>query len=172
MLRAALVTRELRIISSAQQTFEIRAREFDPLEAWYKMKKVIAACLDIGRTQSREIAGVAIVSQDDQAIQWSCAENEITARGILSEGLIENSRAGETYFGNMRAWLLWNLTGVFLKASTEDFGRTRPRSPFDAELPVLLILSENDALEHSEKSSENDGAMRGAARCAWEKIAA
>src|SRR5690242_16756558 len=85
LLRAALVMQDLRIVASAQQTFELHNSRFDPAEVWYKTKKVIAACLDIGRTLTREIAGVVIVSQETAVVIWQEQGNEVVARGMILE---------------------------------------------------------------------------------------
>jgi hypothetical protein len=169
LLRAALVTRDLKIVSSAHQTFELRGDEFDPAEVWYKTKRVIAACLDIGRTQAREIAGVAILAPPNQIVTWAEQEGEIVARGFVSDTEAANTRDAQNVAGNLSAWLEWNLTGVLPDANTNDFGKTRARAPFDAELPVVAVWHERDASDFvsDERVSEADRAVMNAARVGW-----
>lgn len=180
LLRAALITRELHIVASAQQTFQITNAEFDPAEVWYKTKKVIAACLDIGRILSREIAALAIVTQEQEAIVWHERENEIIARGqILSDAASfahaadELARGIETlaYVGNIGTYLVWNLTGEYVTTHAQEFGKTRVRAPFDAAIPIVAVLSENEAraFAHGADVSETDRALMGAARWVWER---
>lgn len=164
LLRAALVTREIRVAASAQQSFQITENEFDPLEVWYKAKKVIAACLDIGRTQTREIAALVIFSTDAESIRWAMQENETVARGKILE-----ASDSAPISATLRAWLLWNLTGVVLNEGTNDFGKTRARAPFDAEIPVAAVLSQMDALAYAPnfEASETERALFGAACWGW-----
>src|SRR4051812_40009032 len=112
LLRAALVTRESQVVASAQQTFQLNQFDFDPGEVWYKTKKVIAACLDIGRTLSREIAGVVIVSQPDDMVHWRAKGDQVEAYGGVGQlprsDLASHSSAQQ---GTIGTWLLWNLGG-------------------------------------------------------------
>ncbi len=162
LLRAALVTRDFKIVSSAQQTFHIADNEFDPLELWYKTKQVVAACLDIGRTQMREIAGVAIVAPENYSVIWSEQAREIAARGVVSEIQVVSTHAAESYSGTLGAWLVWNLTGVFPEKDANAFGKTRVRAPFDAELPVVAVLNASERV--------GDEPIVAAARAAWQKF--
>lgn len=177
LIRAGLVTRELRIASSAQQSFQLNASEFDPAEVWYKTKKVIAACLDIGRTLSREIAGVVIVSSEANTVSWQEQGSEVIARGLILPETSVTERAEmpastEKFSSTLSGWLLWNLTGAYTAGGTHDYGKTRARSPFDAELPVLAVLSGESALELVDGSDDSDAnrAIIGAARAGWEKL--
>lgn len=143
LLRASLVTRDLKIAASAQQTFSVNRAEFDPAEVWYKTKRVIAACLDIGRTLSREIAGIALVAGTAETVVWSLEAGETKSRGIVlqNDGPLPDDveKEGKTsYRGTIAAWLFWNLTGAFDPTKP---GKTRARAPFDAELPVLVIVN-------------------------------
>lgn len=180
LLRAALVTRELRIVASAHQPFQIKADEFDPAEVWYKAKQVIAACLDIGRTQSREIAAIAIVTDSSTAVMWHQARGDVTVRGLVSRDAPSpplplpdsSSFADESWqHGTMGNWLLWNLSGA-TEIGSRDFPKTCARSPFDGEIPILSQLNETKALEIGRNLDcpEPDCAILGAARRTWEKI--
>jgi glycerol kinase len=172
LVRAALVTRELKIVSSAQQAFTLHDNHFDPAEVWYKTKQVIAACLDIGRTLAREIAGLALVTQEQAHVRWREQGKELVAEGLFTDGATANARGEQNLSGTLSAWLLWNLTGVFLETETRIFGNTRARAPFDAELPVILLQRQEDALAHagSETLTETERVLVGAARCAWEMV--
>lgn len=178
LLRAALVMQNLRIAASAQQPFELHDSQFDPAEVWYKTKKVIAACLDIGRTLAREIAGVVIVSENTAFVIWHEQGNEVVARGRILESSDElkgaEATANQEMSGTLGVWLLWNLTGVFATGETSSYGKTRARSPFDAELPVVAVLSETSVLEMGEdlQDSETNRVLQGAARVGWEKVLA
>src|SRR5215212_10063806 len=81
VIRAAMVTRELRVVASAQQGFALTDGAFDPAEVWYKTKKVISACFDIGRTVSREVAGVVVVTAGGEVVTWTVQGNEVAAYG-------------------------------------------------------------------------------------------
>ncbi len=135
LLRAALVTAELRIVASAQQTFQSLEssgqREFDPLEVWYKTKQIIAACLDIGRILPREIIAIALVGQGNEGLAWFERNDETHARGVFLEThaspeivrkFLSDFRQREQaeqiplYVGNMSEWLLWNLTGAYVES--------------------------------------------------------
>lgn len=178
LLRAALVTRELRIVAAAQQTFSTRETEFDPLEVWYKMKKVIAACLDIGRTLSREIAGLALVTDAAETVQWYESENEIVARGnfsrevVQSDALFEKGNAAQIFSGTLADWLVWNLTGELYTARANEFAKTRVRAPFDAEIPIVGMMRVEEARAEciDENVLETDRAILGVAQCAWKKV--
>lgn len=174
LIRAAMVTRELKIVASAQQTFQVTDSSFDPAEVWYKTKKVIAACFDIGRTLSREVAGVAIVTQGNDTVDWSEQVGEVVARGRVGQPVDatvfeESAGATQSYRGDMGAWLLWNLTGAY---GTDTFGKTRARAPFDAELPVIVVVNEAE-LAHWEKArieTERDLIIVGTAKLAWHRF--
>jgi glycerol kinase len=177
LLRAALVMQDLRIAASAQQTFEIHNSQFDPAEVWYKTKKVIAACFDIGRTLTREIAGVVIVSQETAMVIWHEQGNEVMARGMILQSADspthdEWSAMKQDFSGTMGAWLLWNLTGVFATGEMSFYGKTRARSPFDAELPVVAVLNETGIPElgKDSKDSEADRVILGAAQVGWASL--
>ncbi|HZQ10864.1 MAG TPA: hypothetical protein VFD70_30085 [Anaerolineae bacterium] len=134
-LRAALVTRELKIVASARQSFQVIEsssvqRAFDPLEVWYKTKQVIAACSDIGRTLPREIIALALVGQGNEAIAWFEQNGETHARGIFLESQVspeifrkflsefrqrEQAEHLPLYLGSMSEWVLWNLTGAYVE---------------------------------------------------------
>lgn len=174
LIRAALVTRDLKIVAAAQQTFSTSEGTFDPAEVWYKTKKVVAACLDIGRTLSREIVGLAIVSDEAQKVEWHEQDGEVVAVGSVPENrvrILEQTSSGKmtSYSGTAGDWLLWNLTGAY---SSAEFGKTRARAPFDAELPVLAVLSEKDALKvmPDGEAPDKDRAVRGAAQSGWERV--
>lgn len=178
LLRAALFTRELKNVASARQTFQLvqtedGGQEFDPAEVWYKMKKVIAACLDIGRTLSREIAGVAIVGTDHARVMWSRQGDEVVSRGRIGS---ENTRPDDSsvpeFSGTLADWLWWNLTGGMTARHGSEFGKTRARSPFDAELPVLAVL---DVTAGKVMSSDGQGgapndSVLEAAGMVWRKL--
>lgn len=123
LVRAALVTRELRIASSAHKTFQIPAGAFDPAEVWFQVKRVTAACFDIGRTLPRELIAAALVSDDDAWVVWQ--EN---AGAVQSLGLMRNdARVSAARFdlnapicgGTLRAWILWNLSGAYVIPARE-----------------------------------------------------
>lgn len=185
LLRAALVTRDLSIVASTQQTFQITETDnagytIDPAEVWYKTKRVIAVCLDIGRTSSHELAGLVLVTAQAESIMWHEIKNQVVARGLLSQSgsspsmLLEEfgSNSHQSYSGTIATWLLWNLTGEYLPAGSSDFGKTRARSPFEAELPILAVLRESDARELASALNcpEPDRPLLGAARQSWAKI--
>lgn len=185
LLRAALVTRDLRIAASAQQTFQITetdnaAYTFDPAEVWYKAKRIVGACLDIGRTLSREIAGLVLVTEQAEKIVWSEINSQVLARGVLSATESSSSPFPDefsstghpTYVGTIATWLLWNLTGEFVSERTADYGKTRARSPFDAQLPILAVWRERHALEFERQlnCSQADRPILAAARHAWAQI--
>lgn len=180
LLRAALVTRDLRMASSAHQSFEIRGDELDPAEVWYKTKKIFAACLDIGRTQTREIAGIALVTSETEMVTWRENGNEIIAQGerlpSTKAGARNESQFVETNqcTGTLGTWLVWNLTGVYVTAGVSALGKTRARAPFDAELPVVALLDETRAREFTRTFDfpEADRVLLGAARFAWETLGA
>ncbi|MBI4672962.1 MAG: hypothetical protein HY741_15005 [Chloroflexi bacterium] len=159
LVRAALVTRDLRIVSSAHQTFRLADGSFDPAEVWYKLKRVTAACFDIGRTLPREIITGALLSDDDAWVVWQANAGEVQAVGILRD----DARSPATAFdvgiglvrgGTMRTWLLWNLSGAYCVPAREleewhtraaqcSIGLTPPRVCPDA------AQSEGTALAHS-----------------------
>jgi hypothetical protein len=142
-VRASLVTRDLRVASSARQSFALDEAEFDPAEVWYKSKKVIAACLDTGRTLAREISGVVVVTGRAERVEWYTDENEVVARGRVQRDPSPDDAAGASapkYHGTLAAWLVWNLTGVYAPHTGRVFGKTRARAPFDAELPVVAVF--------------------------------
>lgn len=130
LLRAALVTRDLKIVASAKQTFQVNDGTFDPLEVWYKMKKVIAACFDIGRTQPRELLACALVSDDDAWCVWQERAGVVSAFGLFwhdalapaQNALSQASRVLEKNVpilgGTCRTWLLWNLSGAYVLPAT------------------------------------------------------
>lgn len=160
-LRAALATRDSNIVGSAHQQFQVTGSTFDPAEVWYKTKKVIAACLDIGRTPSREIAALAIVTQETETIVWSQHADQVVARGVISP--YGAGDAEHTYSGSMAAWMLWNLSGVYLTPTTTEFGTTRVRAPFDAELPILAVTCKS--------GDDVNRQIIDAARAAWQESA-
>lgn len=196
LVRAGLVTRELRIVASAHQNYQVSrlptgAREFDPLEVWYKTKQVIAACLDIGRTLPREILSVALVGQGDEAIVWFEQDREIVARGVQFEsrkdfspavrGLLPETCDAPIYFGAMNTWLLWNLTGEYVTAQeigdwrVENLGVVMPQVlsasnfPFKPKTRVRAPLGaplDVTALV-SESGGEGDDGVIGAAKIAF-----
>ena len=173
LVRAALVTRELRIASSAQQTFQLAKDEFDPAEVWYKTKKVIAACLDIGRTQTREMAGIAVVTNEAEYVEWNVENQEIIARGKIMTGDFSASPlSSDSWRGTLSMWLLWNLTGELEISDARDFPKTHVRAPFDAALPLVAVLNETEARAEIVDADvlETDRAILGAARRAWKKV--
>ena len=174
LLRAALVTRDLKIVSSAQQTFNIADDEFDPAEVWYKTKKVIAACLDIGRTPARDIAGIAFVTPEMERVEWEIENQEIVARGKMAEKppSVQRQASNAMFSGGMSAWLLWNLTGALQMSDAGDFPKTRVRAPFDAEIPIVLRMRAKDARAEwlDENVLETDRAILGTARRAWKMV--
>lgn len=173
LLRAALVTREGRIVSSARQTFQVTNADFDPLEVWYKTKKVIAACLDIGRTQTREIAAIAVVTQEAERVEWKIENREISARGKIVNGDSGPSLLSpDSWHGTLSMWLLWNLTGDLEISDARDFPKTHVRSPFDMAIPVVVMMREADVRAEMFDANvlDADRAILGTARRAWEKI--
>ena len=151
-----------------------------PRESWYKTKKVIAACLDIGRTLSREIAGIAIVTDPSARVVWHQAQDEIVARGFVSADTSASplplAKDSKTEYiseqsGTMSTWLLWNLSGT-LEIGENEPPRTSVRSPFDAAIPILAAVTENESLEIGQELNcpEPDRAILGTAKRAWEKI--
>lgn len=132
LLRAALVTRDLKIASAAQQTFGVNDGAFDPAEVWYKMKKVIAACFDIGRTQPRELLACALVSDERAWCVWQDNAGVVDAAGFLDADAFAVSahfgeRAAPRMAGTLRAWLLWNLSGAYVLPAAE-FAAWRARA--------------------------------------------
>lgn len=185
LLRAALVTRELKSVASARQPFQVvtpenGTQEFDPAEVWYKMKKVIAACLDIGRTLSREIAGVAIVGETNARVVWSQQVDEVVSSGTIEPtiGAVAQTMSGmfaeqgDTFSGTLATWLLWNLTGGAAGRENQEFGKTRARAPFDAELPIVTVLEiePGDPLPDGGQGVTNDDPILEAANIAWKKL--
>lgn len=119
LLRAALVTRDLKIASSAKQTFVVNDGAFDPAEVWYKMKKVVAACFDIGRTQPRELLACALVSDDIAWCVWQDNAGVVDAAGFFDADALAvpprfREHAAPLLGGTARAWLLWNLSGAYV----------------------------------------------------------
>ena len=119
VLRAALVLRDLRIVASAKQTFQTDAGAFDPGEVWYKMKKVVAACFDIGRTQPRELLACALLGDERAWCVWQDNAGETDSAGFFdADALAVPARFGEhdalLCAGAGRAWLLWNLSGAYV----------------------------------------------------------
>ncbi len=130
LVRAALATRDLKIASSAKQTFAADDGVCDPAEIWYKMKKTIAACLDIGRTQPRELWACAIVSDDQTWCVWQVRAGAVDAVGYVGAAAKPpprfDERAAPVYGGSARAWLLWNLSGAYVARAAElDAWRAR-----------------------------------------------
>ena len=119
VLRAALMTRDLKIASAAKQTFTMRDGAFDPAEVWYKMKKVIAACFDIGRTQPRELLAGALVSDERAWCVWQDKAGDVDAAGFFDADACAVPARFREYntavmAGTLRAWLLWNLSGAYV----------------------------------------------------------
>lgn len=149
LLRAALVTRDMKIASAAKQTFTIHDDAFDPAEVWYKMKKVIAACFDIGRTQPRELLAGALVSDDRAWCVWQDNAGDVDTVGFFDADAFAvparfGERAAPCMAGTLRAWLLWNLSGAYVlpgaelsawraRAASSDFVLTEPRACDNAE---------------------------------------
>jgi hypothetical protein len=138
LLRAALVTRDLRIASSAKQSFGVNDGAFDPAEVWYKMKKVIAACFDIGRTQPRELLAGALVGDERAWCVWQDNAGDVDSVGYFFDGTqtTKGARAVPPRFrehdapvlaGTLRAWLLWNLSGAYVLPAAE-FSAWRARA--------------------------------------------
>jgi hypothetical protein len=131
LLRAALVLRNLKIAASAQQTFRVADAAFDPAEVWYKMKQVIAACLDIGRTLPRELITCALVGDDSAWVMWQDRAGEVDSVGYLADATDASAQrafGAPTRFreygapvlgGTCRAWLLWNLSGAYVLRADE-----------------------------------------------------
>ncbi len=150
-IRVALVLQTGRVASSAKQAYEILdssngVRIFEPTEVWYKIKQVTAACIDIARTQPREIAAVALVHAALESIVWMEQTGETFSQGILSgnnppapeelqeliSAFLKTKEVSETpnptlYLGGMDAWLVWNLTGEFV--TTEPIRSAAIQSP-------------------------------------------
>lgn len=138
LVRAALVLADGRMTSAARQPFQLDAisagiHTFDPAEVWYKTKRVIAACMDIGRTQAREIAAIALVYSERDAVLWTRFERETYAAGIqrdtgaaagaaaiqtraaaFCQTLPSAAQPVELRVGGMDAWMLECLTGRFV----------------------------------------------------------
>ena len=126
LLRAALVLRDGRIVASAKQTFQIKDDAFDPAEVWYKMKKVVAACFDIGRTQPRELLTCAVMSDDCAWSVWQDNAGVVDSAGYFSD--FGQAAAQGSYViparlrendaplsgGYARTWLEWNLSGEYV----------------------------------------------------------
>jgi glycerol kinase len=185
LLRASLVTRELKSVASARQSFQVTpiengTQEFDPAEVWYLAKKVIAACLDIGRTLSREVAGVAIVCQANTFVSWSQQADEVVSSGRIGQrndahiktrsDLI--SEQDGALSGTLATWLWWYLTGAAVAQDENGFSKTRARAPFDAELPIVTVLEidkEPLSTNVAQGSVEVDWNQR-AAESAWRKL--
>lgn len=132
LVRAALVTRDLRIASSAHKTFQISKGAFDPAQVWFQAKRVTAACFDIGRTLPREIITSAVVSDDDAWVMWQDNGGQVEAAGFLCdnarapmavqlpiERFLEYAARAPIYGGTLRAWLLWNLSGEYVIRARE-----------------------------------------------------
>jgi hypothetical protein len=171
-LRASLVTRELRIVSSAHQSFQVTANTFDPLEVWYKTKKVIAACFDIGRTLSREIAGIVLLTSGGEHVSWSQTDAQTIAGGTFSPAPANTMDAGaQTHSGTLADWLLWNLSGGSSN-SDASLGRTYVRAPFDAALPILTSLTEQQvaAQATTEQGTNPNATILRAAQIGWENL--
>lgn len=185
LLRASLVTRELKNVAFARQTFQVTPlengmQEFDPAEAWYKMKKVIAACLDIGRTLSREIAGVAIVGESNARVIWCRQADEVVSKGTIepvNSGLPQPDavavlNGNPALSGTLAAWLLWNLMGGVTSAEPDGYGSTHVRAPFDAKLPILAVSDINAGMLMSsdgQGDAQNDPVLE-AAGTVWRKL--
>lgn len=150
LLRASLVTRDLKIASSAKQSFHVdenagAVRQFDPAQVWYKMKKVIAACFDIGRTQPRELLACALVDDGRAWCVWQANAGDVNSVGYGSDANVPlpNTFAIPAGFrehdapvlgGTAGAWLLWNLSGAYVLPGAElPAWRTRAGG---CELPV------------------------------------
>ncbi|MCC7162516.1 MAG: hypothetical protein IT331_08475 [Anaerolineae bacterium] len=178
LLCASLVTRELKNVASAKQTFQLvevpgGEQEFDPAEVWYKLKRVIQACLDIGRTLSREIAGVAIVGETRARVVWSRQGEEIVSRGYLG---LESPRPEEIsafeFSDTLANWLWWNLTGGLNSMPGSELDKTRARSPFDAELPIIAVWNPGE-VEPARKGGQMETGTELvviAAELAWTKL--
>jgi hypothetical protein len=131
LLRAALVLRNLKIAASAQQTFRAADGAFDPAEVWYKMKQVIAACFDIGRTLPRELITCALVGDDSGWAVWQDRAGEVDSVGYWTDQADASAPRAfmvQTHFrkggapvlgGTCRAWLLWNLSGAYVLRADE-----------------------------------------------------
>lgn len=182
LLRASLVTRELKSVASARQTFQLNplqdgTQEFDPAQVWYLMKKVIAACFDIGRTLSREIGGVAIVGDTNAQVFWSQATNEIVSVGRMlhpTSSAHPQTLAGAEQFtnsGTIASWLLWNLTGGVATGQDDGFGHTRARAPFDAELAIVTVIgvAPMDTASVAAQAIDSTDWILEVAKLAWEK---
>lgn len=150
LLRASLVTREMKIASSAKQSFQVdedagALRRFDPAEVWYKMKKVIAACFDIGRTRPRELLACALVDDGRAWCVWQANAGDVASVGFLN---VPNPPVRDTFpmpgefrergepllGGTVGAWLLWNLSGAYVLLGAE-LPKWRARAA-GCELPV------------------------------------
>lgn len=178
LLRAALVTRELKNVAFARETFQLGeaydgGQEFDPAEVWYKLKKVTAACLDIGRTLSREIAGVAIVGPSHARVVWSRQGDEVISRGFIgAENAGRDDSIVPEFSGTLAYWLWWNLTGGVSTWQENEFGKTRARSPFDAELPILAVWDVSAGMAVSgdgQGGAQNDPVLE-AVGMVWRKL--
>lgn len=155
LVRAALATRDLIIASSAKQTFTVNADACDPAEIWYKMKKVIAACFDIGRTQPRELAACAIVGDDKTWCVWQDRAGDVDAVGYVGAdaslrrnalALLPRFRehAAPLYGGSARAWLLWNLSGAYVVSAAEWTAWRARAAECDAPLTEPRICAAED----------------------------
>lgn len=155
LLRAALVTRDLRIVASAQQKFRVTDHAFDPAEVWYKMKRVVAACFDIGRTLPREIISCALVGDDSAWVVWQDRAGDVDSLGYFFDATVlppdarirvSRFRAQDAplYGGTGRAWLLWNLSGAYVLPATELPQWNARVAQFGAEIVAPRVCDASD----------------------------
>ncbi|OQY82900.1 MAG: hypothetical protein B6D41_17695 [Chloroflexi bacterium UTCFX4] len=124
LVRAALVTRDAQVASSAHKTFQCAHGAFDPAEVWFQTKRVTAACFDIGRTQPRELAACVLVSDDDAWCVWQDNAGVVDAAGFLDGDAWAvparfRERAAPVMAGTLRAWLLWNLADAYILTASD-----------------------------------------------------
>src|SRR6266568_3664285 len=121
-----------RVVAAAQKEHEqIFPRagwvEHDALEIWRRTQEVIAAALSAGRLGPAALAAIgfaedvsrfAVIRGQDRfraktGLPLSTYFSSLKLRWILQNvpGARERAAAGDTLFGNIDSWLLWNLTG-------------------------------------------------------------
>jgi hypothetical protein len=166
-IRAALVTRELVVGASAHQTFALSEERFDPAEVWYKLKQVAAACLDIGRTLPREIAGIALLTDGQGTVEWNPTDAGFLPRGSYSTSPQTDGDSERVIRGTLADWLFWNLTGTMPEQESLP-SKTLIRAPFQEALPIVDVSTFIASPAGGE--SESDRAIVAAAQNAWRMI--
>lgn len=202
LVRAALVTRDAQVASSAHKTFQCAHGAFDPAEVWFQTKRVTAACFDIGRTQPRELAACVLVSDDDAWCVWQDNAGVVDAAGFLDGDAWTvparfQARAAPVMAGTLRAWLLWNLAESYVLTASDflkwqaraaarareltapraardasDFGALRARSPFAETLALRAVFATAELRAANETEISADDLARRAAARAFASYAA